>query len=405
MAEDTRTPDPFTRTISRRSVLAMAAAAALAPTVATIDGVEAAALRRPAAGGPATSFDLVEATISQMQAALRSHALSSRELTTAYLTRIAELDKAGPAVNAMIELNPDALTIADVLDRERASGHIRGPLHGVPVVIKDNIGTGDRMQTTAGSWALYGHPAPWDATVARKLREAGAVIIGKTNLSEWANFRSLRATSGWSGRGGQTKNPYVLDRNPSGSSSGSAVAASANFAAAALGSETDGSIVSPSSINGVVGLKPTVGLTSRMGVVPISHSQDVVGPIGRTVWDVAAVLSAIAGYDPHDAVTRGSIGRRQRDYTRFVNPNGLRGARLGVVRAYFGASPKTDLVIEHAIHEMRRAGATVMDVAIPSYSTFSTAPDEFTVLLYEFKADIAKYLRNRGRTVRPEDTG
>lgn len=384
----------ITGRMSRKTLLKLGAAAALTPVLS--------GLPLPAeADGPAVpSFELDEMSIVQLQAMMQHGQMSARELVTAYLTRGAQIDKAGPMINSIIETNPDALAIADTLDRERASGRVRGPLHGIPVVVKDNIGTADRMQTAAGSLALVGHPAPYDAFVAHRLRQAGAIILGKANLSEWANFRSTRATSGWSGRGGQTHNPYVLDRNPSGSSSGSAAAVSANLAAGSLGSETDGSIVSPSSINGVVGIKPTLGLTSRAGVVPLSHSQDVVGPICRTVGDAAAMLSAIAGFDPHDPVTRGSAGRPQ-DYTRFLNPNGLRGARLGIPRKFgFGNSGKEDLIITRAIRELRRLGATVIDhLDFPGSAALVSGADEFTVLLYDFKHDINRYLARRGNTV------
>lgn len=391
----------LTQPVSRRGVLAWGAAVAATPALSTlvsVTGADAAVSWRRSA--TLTSFDLEEASILEMQYAMRTGRVSSRELVAAYLARIAAIDESGPSINAIIEVNPDALAIAELRDQERAAGRTRGPLHGIPIVIKDNINTGDRMQTTAGSLALVGTPAPWDATVARKLRQAGAVILAKTNLSEWANFRSLRATSGWSGQGGLTLNPYVLDRNACGSSSGSPAAVAANLAAGGLGTETDGSIVCPSSTNGVVGIKPTLGLTSRMGVIPIAHSQDVVGPMGRTVADAAAILNAISGFDRHDPATRGSIGRRARDYTGYAYYRGLRGVRLGVLRSYFGASPKTDLVITRAIREMRHAGATVVDVAMPSLDKLDASGDEFTVLLYEFKADIAKYLRNRGNTTR-----
>ncbi|GAC1400691.1 MAG: amidase [Chloroflexota bacterium] len=394
MTEHSRDDGILGRPLSRKTLLKMGAAAAIAPTLGGLPTPSEAAR---AHGG---SSDLEELSIAQMQSMMQSKQMSARELVGMYLDRFERIDKSGPTINAIIETNPDALAIADALDRERASGHVRGPLHGIPIVVKDNIGTADKMQTAAGSLALVGHPAPYDAFVAHKLRQAGAIIFGKSNLSEWANFRSTRSTSGWSGRGGQTRNPYVLDRDPSGSSSGSAAAVAANLAAGSLGSETDGSIVSPASINGVVGLKPTLGLTSRAGVVPLSHSQDVVGPICRTVADAAAVLSAIAGYDPHDPVTRGSAGHPH-DYTRYLSRNGVRGARLGIVRkSGFGNSGKEDLVVERAIHELRRMGATIVDpVDYPGSTALSAGADEFNVLLYDFKHDINHYLRNRGNTV------
>jgi amidase len=288
-----------------------------------------------------------------------------------------------------------ALQIAEQLDRERASGHVRGPLHGIPILIKDNIDTADRMKTTAGSLALIGPPPARDAFVVRRLRAAGAVIIGKTNLSEWANFRSLHSSSGWSGRAGQCLNPYFLDHNPCGSSSGSGAAISANFAAASLGTETDGSIVCPSSINGIVGIKPTLGLTSRSGVVPIAHSQDVVGPMARTVADAAAVLGPLTGIDPRDPATSNSRGRRHANYTQFLDAGALRGARIGVWReGNFGNSEETDAIMEDAIAAMRDAGARIIDPAdIPNADKLGDP--EFTVLLFEFKADLNKYLKTR----------
>ena len=307
-----------------------------------------------------------------------------------YLDRIAEIDKQGPAINAVIELNPDALSIADSLDEERKSKGSRGPLHGIPVLIKDNIGTSDRMTTTAGSLALSGFTPTKDSAVARRLREAGAVILGKTNLSEWANFRSSHSSSGWSGRGGQTHNPYATDRNPCGSSSGSGAAASANLAAITIGTETDGSIVCPSSANGVVGIKPTVGLVSRAGIIPISHSQDTAGPICRTVADAAALLSAIAGVDPDDAATTVPGRKAFPDYTKFLQPDGLRGARIGVVRKLFFSPEKLDPIMKTALDAMKSEGAILVDpVAIESLGKFDGS--ENTVLQYEFKADMRSY--------------
>lgn len=338
-----------------------------------------------------------EATIAQLQAAMADGTLTARALVEMYCARIAALDRAGPRVNAVVELNLDARRIADELDRERRERGPRGPLHGIPILLKDNIETGDQMLTTAGSLALAGAPAARDATVARRLREAGAVILGKTNLSEWANFRSTHSFSGWSARGGRTRNPYALDRNPSGSSSGSAAAVAAGFCAAALGTETNGSIVSPSSACGVVGIKPTVGLTSRAGVVPIAHSHDTVGVHARTVADAAAVLGALVGADPADEATRAADGKFHRDYTRFLDPGGLSGARIGVVRApYFGRSDKADRVAEAAVAAMRDAGATVVDPAdLPSAEALKTDRLELEVLLWEFKADLEAYLATR----------
>src|SRR5205085_1091386 len=275
------------------------------------------------------SFELEETTIAELQAGMQSGKWSARELVRKYLARIAEIDKRGPTVNAIIELNPDAEGIADALDRERKGRHTRGPLHGIPVLIKDNIDTADRMKPTAGSLALAASTPPRDSFVAERLRAAGAVIIGKTNLSEWANFRSSHATSGWSGRGGQTRNPYALDRNPCGSSSGSGAAVAANLCAVAVGTETDGSVVCPSSVNGIVGIKPTLGLVSRSGIIPIAHSQDTAGPMARTVADAAILLGTLAGIDPRDEVTAESRGKASADYTQFLDAKGLHGARLG----------------------------------------------------------------------------
>ncbi len=286
--------------------------------------------------------ELDELTIADLQAAMTSGKFTAISLTQKYLARIEEIDRRGPAVNSVIEVNPDALAIADSLDKERKAKGARGPLHGIPVLIKDNIDTADRMQTTAGSLALLGsHPAR-DSFVAQKLREAGAVILGKTNLSEWANIRSSHSVSGWSGRGGLTRNPYALDRNPCGSSSGSGAATAANLCALAVGTETDGSVVCPSNANGIVGIKPTLGLISRSGIIPIAHSQDTAGPMARTVRDAAILLSALAGSDPRDSATAASAGKIAADYTQFLDPNGLRGARIGVARKYFGFSDSVD---------------------------------------------------------------
>ncbi|MBE3556858.1 MAG: amidase [Firmicutes bacterium] len=348
---------------------------------------------------------LSEATLVQLQHALSEGVLTSEALTLLYLERIAAYDQpmtgkrdgeAFPGLNAVLELNPDALAIARSLDAQRRSGQVRGFLHGIPILLKDNIETGDRMHTSAGSLALADQPAPNDAFVVQRLRQAGAILLGKTNLSEWANFRSTYSVSGWSGRGGQTHNPYALDRNPSGSSSGSAVAVSANLAAAALGTETDGSIVSPAAANGIVGIKPTVGLTSRRGVIPISHSQDTVGPLARTVADAALLLTAIVGHDSHDPATA-AAGQQASDYTRFLDREGLRGARIGVARAgFWGYSEKTDAIAEDALRIMRSLGAEIIDPAdLPSAASYRTDSSEMTVLLYEFKADLNAYLASR----------
>jgi amidase len=335
-------------------------------------------------------------TIAQMQRAMESRKLSAVSLTRKYLARIEEIDAEGPALNAVIELNPDALAIARALDQERNGKGPRGPLHGVPILIKDNLDTHDRMSTTAGSLALAGSIPLQDSFMARKLREAGAVILGKTNLSEWANFRSSRSTSGWSGRGGLTRNPYALDRNPSGSSSGSAVSVAANLCAAAIGTETDGSILSPSSVNGIVGIKPTVGLLSRAGIIPIAESQDTAGPMARTVTDAAILLGALAGHDPGDPATAESAGQRRSDYTQFLEPAGLRGARLGVARKFFGRHEEVDKLVERAIAEMKDLGAEIIDPAdLPTHGKFGGS--EFEVLLYEFKAGLNAYLAGLGK--------
>ncbi len=355
-----------------------------------------------------------EATIAQLQAEMASGKLTSVELTKEYIARIIGLDQGAEGVNSIIQLNPDALAMAEHADKLRRHGKVLGPLHGIPVLLKDNIDTGDKMQTSAGSFALVGQPALQDSTVAANLRAGGAVILGKTNLSEWANFRSFESTSGWSGRGGQTNNPYGLDRNPCGSSSGSAAAASANFAAVSLGSETDGSIVCPGNANGVAAIKPTVGLTSRAGVVPISHTQDTIGPHGRTVADAAAALGVIQSrtFDGRDPATGGvplgwqHTGKTRpknipTDYTQFVDPNGLKGARLGLTRAGlngfdpFVPTPQPVLdAFEEAVTALTAAGATVIDLDAAGF-TFPPADGEFFVLLFDFKGDIATYFATR----------
>ena len=353
------------------------------------------ALARPQTEAPSPvavkPFELNEATVAVLEAAMKAGKYTAHSLAEKYLERIAEIDKRGPAINSIIELNPDALAIADALDKERREKGPRGPLHGVPVLIKDNIDTADRMMTTAGSLALSGFIAPWDSQVAQKLRESGAVILGKTNLSEWANFRSSHSISGWSGRGGQTRNPYALDRNPCGSSSGSAAAAAANLCALAVGTETDGSVTCPSSINGLVGIKPTLGLIGRFGIIPIAHSQDTAGPMARTVTDAAILLGALTGIDAHDPITKESAGKAEKDYTKFLDPNGLRGARIGVARKFFGFSEKVDKLMEDALDTMKHLEAEVVDPAdLPALGRFGDS--EMEVMLYEFNADLAAYL-------------
>jgi len=346
-------------------------------------------------------FALAETTIAQLQDGMKAGRLTSRGITQAYLDRIAVLDRQGPALRAVLETNPDALTIADALDAERRRGKIRGPLHGIPVIVKDNIETHDKMQTTAGSLALEGNIAVRDAFIVERLRAAGAVILAKANLSEWANFRSSRSSSGWSGRGRQCRNPYVLDRTPSGSSSGSAVSVSANLCAVAIGTETDGSIVSPANACGIVGLKPTVGLVSRAGIVPIAHSQDTAGPMSRSVADAAALLTALAGVDPRDPATADAQGGGHiaKDYTAFLDANGLKGARIGV-QARTGNNPIVDKVLEQAIAVLKAQGAEVVDPA-PIDTAGQLGTNERDVLQYEFKADLNAYLATMPANVKP----
>lgn len=336
-------------------------------------------------------FELHETTLQQLQEGLSSGKYSAVELVEIYLKRIAAVDQQGPLLRSVIELNPDARNIAQQLDEERKTGKVRSPLHGIPILIKDNIGTGDRMLTTAGSLALIGEPMQEDAFLVKRLREAGAIVLGKTNLSEWANFRSTRSTSGWSARGGQTRNPYVLDRNPCGSSSGSAVAVAANLCAAAIGTETDGSIVCPSSTNGIVGLKPTLGLWSRRGIIPIAHSQDTAGPMTRSVADAALLLGLLSGADPLDPATQSTTAESKQDYTRFLDAGGLRNARIGVARNFFGFHEKVDQLMEEAVRVMREQGAEIIDPANIS-TTGVIEQVEYEVLLYEFKADLNRYL-------------
>ncbi|HEY7198735.1 MAG TPA: amidase, partial [Candidatus Dormibacteraeota bacterium] len=381
--------------LSRRDFLRGAAAAAT--TTAGLAAAPQLALADSDRFVDSDRQGLVDVTIAELQSRMKAGRLTARELVERYLERISDIDRHGPKLNSVLELNPDARAIADALDRERRQKGPRGPLHGIPILLKDNIDTADRMNTTAGSLALLGSRPPLDGTVAARLRAAGAVLLGKTNLSEWANFRSIASSSGWSGRGGQTSNPYALDRSPSGSSSGSGAAVAASLCAAALGTETDGSILSPSGANFVVGIKPTIGLTSRAGVIPISHTQDTVGPMGRTVADAAAVLGALVGVDPRDPATAASAGKFFTDYTRFLDPNGLRGARIGVIRQVFaGFQDKADAVYNAAIEAMRRAGATIVDPAdLPSSQDILNSFDEGTVLNFDFKVDIKTYLDGR----------
>lgn len=338
-------------------------------------------------------FDLDEITIGSLQQKMQRGEVTSVAITNMYLKRINSIDKNGPRLNAVIELNPNALKIAESLDKERKAGKLRGHLHGIPVLIKDNIDTGDLMMTTAGSIAMKGHHSLKDAFIIKQLREAGAVLLGKTNLSEWANFRSEDSTSGWSSRGGQTKCPYILDRNPSGSSSGSAVATAANLCAISIGTETNGSIISPSSINGLVGIKPTVGLWSRSGIIPISETQDTAGPMARTVMDAAILLGALTGIDEEDQSTTVSFGKTYRDYGGFLNINGLTGKRIGIEKQHLEGDNRITGLLKQATEDMKRKGAIIIEVDIRN-SLKEASTGEFTVLLHEFKNGLNQYLQN-----------
>jgi amidase len=382
--------------LDRRSFLRAGALAAggtaLAPLAANAQSDDAALPDFAALSGDRNN--IAQQSIKTLQRLMSSHQLNARDLLDIYLRRIQLIDK-GLDLNAIIQLNPDARSIAAQLDQERKQHGPRGPLHGIPILLKDNIDTGDRQQTTAGSLALAGAPAPKDATVTKRLRDAGAVIIGKANLSEWANFRGNQSSSGWSGVGGQCRNPHILDRNPCGSSSGSGAATAAALTAAALATETDGSIVCPAGQCGVAGIKPTVGLTSRAGVVPISHTQDTVGTHGRSLADAAAVLGALTGPDSRDPQTAKSAGHFFHDYTQFLNRDGLKGARIGVGRQFTGVTPETDAIFEDALTVMRDAGATLVDVEIPSFDEFNADQSEIIVLIFEFKRDLNAYLATR----------
>ena len=381
----------------RRTFLGRAAAAAASLAISR-PAMAAARSRSPVL--PSPSPELEEATIAGLQDAMTRGDQTARTVAEGYLARIASLDESGPGLNSVIEVNPDALQLADALDQERKARGPRGPLHGIPVLLKDNIDTGDKMQTTAGSLALVGSPAPRDAFVAEQLRRAGAVILAKTNLSEWANFRSTHSTSGWSGRGGQTRCPYVLNRNPCGSSSGSGAGIAANLAAVAVGTETDGSVVCPASANGLVGLKPTLGLVSRAGIIPLAHSQDTAGPMARTVRDTAILLNGMTGADPRDPATSAAAGHTATDYTATLDAGALRGKRLGVVRSYFGFDPGVDRVMEASLAALREAGAILIDpVVLPHAGEYDDS--EGIVLRYEFKADIVTYLATRAEATAP----
>lgn len=378
---------------SRRGFLKKSIAAGIAAA-----GVPGATLtaEETASGEPdAKPFELDEVTIADLQQAMNSGKYTACSIVQKYLSRISAIDKKGPALNSVIELNPDALKIADELDKERKAKGPRGPLHGIPILIKDNIDTRDRMATTAGSLALVGSKPPADAFLVQRLRAAGAILLGKTNLSEWANIRASRSTSGWSGRGGLTKNPYALDRNCSGSSSGTGAAVAANLCVAGIGTETDGSIVSPSSICGIVGIKPTVGLVSRTGVIPISHNQDTAGPMARTVRDASILLGALTGIDPEDGITAESREKSYQDYTRFLDPKGLQGSRIGVVRRYFGFHEGVDELMDLAFDLMKQNGATIVDPA-DTEALGKLGESEWIVLQYDLKADLNAYLARLG---------
>ncbi|MFQ5421385.1 MAG: amidase family protein, partial [Anaerolineae bacterium] len=349
--------------MKRRQFLQLTSAGVPALAVTGLSCTRPGSEGEAASGRPVKPFELDEITTSELQAGMASGKYTARSITQKYLQRIEALDRQGPSLHALIEVNPDALEIADKLDKERAENGARGPLHGIPIIVKDNIDTADKMTTTAGSLALEGSIPKQDSFVAQKLREAGAIILGKANLSEWANFRSTRSSSGWSGRGGQARNPYALDRNPCGSSSGSGVAASASLCAIAIGTETNGSIVCPSSANGLVGIKPTVGLVGRSGIIPIAHTQDTAGPMARTVKDAAILLGALTGVDPRDDATKSSQGKAHPDYTKFLDAQGMKGARIGVARGFFGFHEKVDALMEDAISVFKDLGATVVDPA------------------------------------------
>lgn len=373
-------------TASVLTTLSFSAVASLPLSLATNEGIDFT-----------DNFQLNELTVNEIQASMQSGKISSKALTKMYLKRIAEIDKSGPKLNAVIELNPDALAIATQMDEERKQGKTRGPLHGIPILIKDNINTGDKMQTTAGSLALVGNIASSDAFIVKKLREAGAVLLGKTNLSEWANFRSSRPTSGWSSRGGQTKNPYILDRSPSGSSSGSGSAVSANLCAIAIGTETNGSIIAPSSFCGIVGFKPTVGLWSRSGIIPISATQDTAGPMCRTVTDAAILLGALVGVDPEDAITRSSEGKNYKDYTQFLKTDALRGKRLGIEKSFLTGHEAVVALYKAAIEKLKELGAEIIEIELQKDMRAIAGA---SVLQPEFKAGVNAYLAKANAKVK-----
>ncbi len=406
--DERREPDQVTPVkVSRRRFLGYTAltgaVAASGPALPVLSGTADATTRTASTNGsslavPQDHFKWEEATIAELQDAMAHGRLTSRRLTRAYIKRIRNLDFKGVQLNSVLQINPDAERIAEDLDRERRKKGPRSILHGIPILLKDNIATDDKMETTAGSLALLGSKVPRDSFMAKKLREAGAVILGKTNLSEWANFRSIQSSSGWSARAGQCLNPYVLDHNPCGSSSGSGTAPSANLCVAALGTETDGSVTCPSALTGLTGIKPSLGLLSRSGIIPIAHSQDTAGPMARTVADLAAILGPLTGVDPLDPITKDSEGHSFDDYTQFLDPDGLRGARIGIWReGNFGFNNESDAISEAAIQAMSDLGAVIVDPANIPHATDIFEP-EFIVLIFEFKVDIAKYLSELSNT-------
>jgi amidase len=383
--------------MQRRSFLKNSSAAGLAVSslldIIPVKNAGAATVRNN------SNFPFDEITIDALQQAMQSGKYSSRSITEIYLKQIAAIDKSGPMLNTVIEINPDALLIADQMDAERKAGKLRGPMHGIPVLVKDNINTRDKMMTTAGASALEGNHAVKDAFIIQQLRASGAVLLGKTNLSEWANFRSTRSCSGWSSRGGQTKCSYILNRNPSGSSAGSGSAVAANLCAVAIGTETDGSVVSPSAVNGIVGIKPTVGLLSRSGIIPISATQDTAGPMARTVKDAAILLSVLTGVDEEDAVTKNSVGKMQKDYTTFLDATALQGKRIGVEKSFLNGNEEIVTVYKEAIELLKKQGATIIEIELKK-AVSSLGDPEFTVLQYEFKDGVNKYLSTSNAKVR-----
>lgn len=379
--------------MKRKDFLKTGSLAGIAITSLAVHSTAHAKANPPATAFGPDKFPLNELTIADLQQLMQSGKQTAESLTRLYLARIDAIDKKGPAINAVIEVNPDAIAIAQQLDKERKAGKLRGPLHGIPVLVKDNIDTGDKMMTTAGALALVGNIASKDAFIIQKLREAGAVLLGKTNLSEWANFRSTRSTSGWSSRGGQTKNPVMLDRNPCGSSSGSGAAVAANLCAVAIGTETDGSIIAPSSFCGIVGIKPTVGLWSRSGIIPISSTQDTPGPMARTVRDAAVLLGALIGTDPADAVTKESETQRQSDYSKYLDAGALQGKRIGIEKSHFEGNEDVVALYKTAIETLKSKGATIVEVELLK-ACREGGGGERDVLRYEFKAGVNAYLAN-----------